>query len=193
MVNHLAIRATMVAHSSLLRRAIILPVNPARFLKQGDAVSSHNVDIVHMLRRTSVRRQYHVCPRVFFSSTAAPSSFRSVLALASTSAPAIPASRDLNKPQNKTRQYIQQKAAFTISGSTANLKMINDGVKSINNDNNGSTTVQPQFLLAKDVNMPTALQSLNQLIQEHDWTLDSTGTGISKTYWFKTYTKCLVG
>lgn len=71
--------------------------------------------------------------------------------------------------------------------------MINDGVKSINNDNNGSTTVQPQFLLAKDVNMPTALQSLNQLIQEHDWTLDSTGTGISKTYWFKTYTKCLVG
>jgi hypothetical protein len=50
--------------------------------------------------------------------------------------------------------------------------------------------ISPQF--SSDTDITTNNQLLNRLINDHSWILDVDGMGLSKTYWFKTYTKCLV-
>lgn len=45
---------------------------------------------------------------------------------------------------------------------------------------------------AEHANSEELSNSLRVLLAEKEWVLDDEGTGVSKTYWFKTYTKCLV-
>jgi hypothetical protein len=91
-------------------------------------------------------------------------------------------------PQHRSHCHVRQQQAFTTSALTSSSISPDNKTSS----NNNSMTTEPQISPDKDTDPATALQSLKQLIDEHGWDLDSAGTGISKTYWFKTYTKCLV-
>lgn len=53
-----------------------------------------------------------------------------------------------------------------------------------------NTPTNPVF--AENVNPEQLLAPLQSLLEEKQWNLDEEGMGVAKTYYFKTYTKCLV-
>lgn len=53
-----------------------------------------------------------------------------------------------------------------------------------------NTTTKPIF--AENANPEQLSAPLQSLLEEKQWTLDEEGMGVAKTYYFKTYTKCLV-
>lgn len=53
-----------------------------------------------------------------------------------------------------------------------------------------NTPTKPIF--AEDMNPEQLSAPLQSLLEEKQWTLDEEGMGVAKTYYFKTYTKCLV-
>jgi hypothetical protein len=53
-----------------------------------------------------------------------------------------------------------------------------------------NTTTKPIF--AENANPEQLSAPLQSLLEEEQWTLDDEGMGVAKTYYFKTYTKCLV-
>lgn len=48
-------------------------------------------------------------------------------------------------------------------------------------------------IFAENVNPEQLSAPLQSLLEEEQWSLDEEGMGVAKTYYFKTYTKCLVG